>query len=323
MKNNNLDKLEEYSEELVEDIDVIIFDEQLKGDRNVSSASTEGDNEKEFTKFSISQKKCIKIMNITFNSMMTIGFFLIICFWISDGNNYNFFPFEVNKASSWWYQMAQISFMASYWTTNMLLLRIITIVGYLLFIGWAIDFGGKPSMDFYLFTYIYVIINIKNIIQLLYSKRPIEFDPFREKIYQNMFINIMTRHEFQKLTKNSLLRDLQKGVNYCQERDKCSSLSILIFGKIKIYNDEKIKGIYIEENEFMDSAEWILRSQSTKRGRRFKYSMKAETNCKYMMWPREILIETLNIEPELDQKLQGALGIDVSNKIFSHSALLN
>ena len=311
---------EENDEESDEDGDLVI---QNNLSRNTST-STEGNSQEEYSKFSVSPELCVQVINKTFNAMMIIGGFLIIIFWIADSHDYNMFPFKVNPASSWWYQVGQVIFLASYWTKNMLLLRVLIILGYAFFIGWAIDAGGLPSMDFYLFTYIYVIINLKQIIELIYSKRPIEFDLFRENIYEGMFKAFMTRSEFQDLTKTSLLRDLQKNTNYCQVRDRCNNLSILVIGKIRIFqNDKETKDIFINENEFIDSAEWLLRQSGNKKGRRFTYAMRAEENVTYMTWPREILLETLKNNPELEQKLLGALGIDVSNKVFNHSSLFD
>lgn len=272
------------------------------------------------------QETFVLLLNKFSEALMVIGFFLLISLWISNAYDYNFFPFEINKVNNWWYQSAQIIFLASYWTTNIILLRLLIILGYGLFIIWAVSVGGDPSMDFYLFTYIYVLINIKKIVELLYKKRPIVFDEFKEQIYTNTFEGIMTRDEFRQLVNTALIRELPKGAFYCKIRDKCNSLSILIKGRIRIFkNSENIKTTFINENEFIDGAEWLLKYKQTKqkktRGRRFNYFMKADDECIYLTWPREILFQKLKEHPELETKLNGALGIDVSNKLFNNSSL--
>ena len=306
------------------EVDIEIEDDDDHHDET-SSNTTNAHNEKEFIKLTITSERFVKIADKVFHSIMTISFFLLISYWAADFDDYNFFPFNIAKTNNAWYYLAQIAFLMSYLMTNTLILRIIAILGYVLFIVWSfsvLDMEVGVSMDFLLFTNINIFINLKKIIELLYEKRPIEFDPFREKIYQAIFKTIMTRNEFQKFTKNSLLRDLQKGSFYCRAGDRCVNLSILIFGKLQIFTDNEDSKIYIDQDEFIDSAEWILlQSGYKKRGKRFNYSVIARDDCKYLTWPREILNEVLKENEDLEQKLTAILGIDVSNKMFSHSSL--
>lgn len=270
----------------------------------------------------ITQELFRRLLNRVFFTLMCIIGFLLISFWIGDAKDYNIFPFTVNKANTWWYQVAQCIFLLSYWTKKILLLRIFTILGYSFFIGWAIDAGGNPSMDFYLFTCIYVLINIEKIAELLYEKRRIEFDEYRQKIYDDIFHGIMSANDFQELSKTALIRELRKGQLYCKIKDKCHNLSILVVGRIRIYKtNENVKNTFINEGEFIDSAEWLLKQSNKEKGRRFNYYMKAEEKCTYLTWPREILYETLKENTNLQEKLNGALGIDVSNKLFNNSSL--
>lgn len=325
---------------------------QVKSDTTSSIVSNDildrdlDEDEEDDNDFSvkITQETFIFLLEKGSDALMVIGIFLLICFWISDSLDYNFFPFDVNKASNLWYQFAQLIFLASYWTTKILLLRILGILGYLFFIIWSISVGGAPSIDFYLFTYINILINFKKIIELLYKKRPIIFDDLREQIYVNTFEGFMDRNEYKELINTSLIRELPRGGFYCKIKDRCNNLSLLIKGRIRVFkNNENIKTTFINENEFIDSAEWLLKyqNQETKlqkaqanksqsklkmpsrkpRGRRFNYFMKADDECIYLTWPREILREQLKLAPELEQKLNGALGIDVSYKLFNNSFL--
>ena len=290
----------------------------------------EEDDEDEDQEFSvkISQELFVKILNKTFDGLMTIGFFILFSFYLGEGVNYNIFPFEVNDLNSVWYQAGQWIFLLSYWTTNILLLRILIILAYIFYIIWGLTESGKPSMDFYLFTYIFVVINIKKIVELLYSKRPIIFDNIREKIFIEIFEGIMSRTEYKELINTSLVRDLPKDSFYCKIRDKCNNLSILVKGRLRVFkNSENIKCSFINENEFIDSGEWLLKFQSQlkgtnkRKGRRFNYFIKADDDCLLLTWPREILAEKIKENSELEQKLNAALGIDVSHKLFNNSSL--
>ena len=186
-------------------------------------------------------------------------------------------------------------------------------------INFTID---SISIDFLIYSCFAITFNTKNIFELLYKKRPIIFDKYREQIYQAMFVNFMSRDDFAILTKSSLIRDLQPNANYCHHGDKCNNLSILVHGTLQVVGKDPTKKTFIGENEFIDSAEWVLRKSNIKKGRRFNYSITASEKCKYIFWPREILLEKLKDEPELEAKLLGALGLDVSHKVFSHNSFI-
>ncbi len=71
----------------------------------------------------------------------------------------------------------------------------------------------------------------------------------------------------------------------------------------------------IKENDFLDSPEWLTRKQSTMQ--RYEVGFLAISDCMYLMWPRETLEELLEAYPSIETPLSGALGIDVSRKLFS------
>lgn len=273
-----------------------------------------------FAIFTINSELFINISNRIFDVLHGILLFLLIVFLISDGLDYKLFPFEVSEANYWLYQIAQSIFLISFWAKNILLLRVLLICGYLLFI---ITFSRDSiSIDFLIYSTISITINLKNIFELLYKKRKIEFDTYREQIYDEMFCKFMTRDEFLILAKISLIRDLQPNAHYCHIGDKSNNLAILICGKLRVISKDPDKEIYIEDNEFIDSAEWILRNSNSQKGKRFNYNIKAINKSTYMFWPRELLLEKLNEFPELKDKLMGALGLDVSHKILNYKSLI-
>ena len=291
-------------------------------------------DEKEFTKLSIHSEKFMQTMNLCFNILFAYGIAALIFIILGTGFlKHNFLPFEIQEVSSWATQIGYLIFLASYWTSNMIMLRFMTIFGYIFFTLSSFIGSPIPYIDVLIWTFIFTMLNIQQIIKLFYDKRPIIFDSFREKIYVSMFAGIMTRVDFKSLTKNSLLRDLSKGRFYCQDGDRCSNLSILIYGKMKIVypnrnpinndslyddNDETEGTVFIRDNEFIDSPQWMLR-KNKKKGKRFTYSIITETDCKYLTWSREFLVELLEKYPTLEQPLLGALGIDVSGKVLSDS----
>ena len=304
--------------------------------------------EYKFAKISITGENFIILLNRLFDCINFLLIIFLILFIIANKQNFNPFPFEVNDVNSWLYQIAQVTFIASYWTTNILALRILLIFGFVIFI---VEFTRiSISIDFLIYTLLAIFINFKQIVVLLYKQRPIIFDEYREQIYEELFDCFMERNEFKLLTKHSLLRDLQKGSCYAHANDKCQNLTILLKGKMQLLKpvnndiEPSVSSIseegrpldaYIDVNEFIDSAEWLLREmhkddeaqtfrkrkKRVRRGMRFNYSIKAVEDCKYMFWPRELILDTLEKYPDLKPKLTAVLGLDVSHKVFQHNSV--
>ena len=317
------------------DIELTIQNIEKEDDEKSDMESDIG--EKEFTKLSIHNEKFIHILNNLFLVLISYGFLLLITVLFSGIFKHNIFPFQIQDLSHWATQCGYVIFFASYWTSNMILLRMMTILGYMFFTTSSFLGDTTPYMDVLSWTYIFCMINIQQIIRLIYERRPIVFDPYREKIYTNMFDGIMKRSDFKTLTKNSLLRDLDNNRFYAKTGDRCSSLSILVYGRMRVYKSNEIldedepvdlydnvssqNEVYINEDEFIDSSQWMLRNntKNKNKGKRFTYSIKAQTNCKYLTWPREILHDLLEKNSHLEQPLLGALGLDVSNKVLLQS----
>ena len=294
----------------------------------------EDDNEKEFIKISIHNERFVKILNKTFLVFISIGIFLLIMTIMSYYANHELYPFKTQKISHWSTQIGYGIFFASYWTINVMALRILVILGYAFFTLSLFLTSLIPYMDIILWTYVFVMINTQQIIKLIYKSRPIVFDSFREKVYKSIFEGIMDRADFKILTKNSVLRDISSGRYYATVGDRCSNLSILISGNMRVlkskkdadnniiidtlslYEELRSSTISINEGEFIDSSQWMLRNSTVKRGSRFTYSIVAQTDCKYMTWSREILCELLSKNKEIEQPLMGALGLDVSHKVL-------
>jgi hypothetical protein len=259
------------------------------------------------------------LLNTIFNILLTILIFILFMYLISCIYNYNFFPFNIEKPQNYIYHIAQFVGLSSIAMKNILILRILSITSSVFYILWSVMFFDNISIDFFVYTAIYITINLKQIMKLLYEKRIIYFDQYREQIYINIFEGILNRSEFQKLIKISFIRELPKDSYYCRTNDKCTSLSILIKGELKKFKNKDNSSSRILENEFIDSSEFLLnRSQNkNKRGKRFNSNLVAVEKCLYLTWPREILLDILKKNPLLENKLQGVLGIDVSDKLFN------
>ena len=116
------------------------------------------------------------------------------------------------------------------------------------------------------------------------------------------------------LMKHSLIRIVKKGTYYVNIGDNCTNLSILIDGNM-IKKDQNGKESYVRKATFIDSPEFITRKH--KIGQVFTISFYAETDCRLIIWPREMLESDLT--DRLHTVLMSALGIDVSHKFIMYS----
>ena len=213
-------------------------------------------------------------------------------------------PIEFHKKDNLARQLSIFFTFISFITENMLLMRIVLCLSF--GIGIIANFLTPPpvNLSFVIWNFLILLINLKHVSIICYSKRHISFDKSREIIYTTIF---------QKLMKNSLIRMIRKGRHYVNIEDSCDNLTILISGKMK-KTDKKNKVSLVKEVTFIDSPEFIMRKKSY--GQKFNISFYAETDCQILLWPREMINELLSKDRQLNSVLLAALGIDVSYKVF-------
>ena len=134
---------------------------------------------------------------------------------------------------------------------------------------------------------------------------------------------MITRDEMQENNKNinaiAMLPELQSPHSLKRRESSENIFSIAMedlnrSSNIKDLNRSSNKQIFVNEGEFLDSPEWIMRN--TARGKKYSVSMLAIEDCTILLWPREILIDILEKDVSLQTPFMGVLGIDVSNKVF-------
>ena len=226
---------------------------------------------------------------------------------------FNIVPIEFHKKDNLSRQLSIFFTFISFITENMLLMRIVLCLSF--GIGIIANFLTPPpvNLSFVIWNFLILLINLKHVSIICYNKRHITFDESREIIYTTIFQKLMSRNDYQRLMKNSLIRMIRKGRYYVNIEDSCDNLTILISGKMK-KTDKKNKVSLVKEVTFIDSPEFIMRKKSY--GQKFNISFYAETDCQILLWPREMIIELLSKDKQLNSILLAALGIDVSYKVF-------
>ena len=255
------------------------------------------------------------------DTMFTIlfgTFSMILCIVLASDAKPEMIPFEIvpinlGQKEKLARQLSIFFTFVSFITENMLLMRVVLCLSF--GIGIIANFLSPPPIDFsfVVWNFLILLINLKHVSIICYSKRHITFDPSRELIYTTIFHKLMSRNDYQQLMKNSLIRTIRKGRYYVNIEDSCDNLTILISGKMR-KTDTKNKVSWVKEVTFIDSPEFIMQNKSY--GQKFNISFYAETECKILLWPREMINELLAKEKDMKSVLLAALGIDVSYKVF-------
>ncbi len=258
-----------------------------------------------------------KYLDIIFTVFFGSSFIILIITLFSDMKPdmlpFKIVPIELNKKQNLTRQLSIFFTFISFITDQMLLMRTVLCLSFGIGIISMLLNPLPLDFSFIVWYFLILLINIKHVSIICYSMRHIIFDENREIIYSTIFKKLMSRTNFKLLMTNSLIRTIKKDRYYVNIEDSCNNLTILISGKMR-KKDKKDKISYVKEMTFIDSPEFIMQNKVL--GQKFNISFYAETDCKILMWPREMLNELLKDNKNLNSLLLAALGIDVSYKVF-------
>jgi hypothetical protein len=258
-----------------------------------------------------------KYLDIIFTVFFGSSFIILIITLFSDMKPnmlpFKIVPIELSKKQNLTRQLSIFFTFISFITDQMLLMRTVLCLSFGIGIISMLLNPLPLDFSFIVWYFLILLINIKHVSIICYSMRHITFDEDRELIYTNIFKKLMSRTKYKLLMTNSLIRTIKKDRYYVNIEDSCNNLTILISGKMR-KKDKKDKISYVKEMTFIDSPEFIMQNKVL--GQKFNISFYAETDCKILMWPREMLNELLKDNKNLNSLLLAALGIDVSYKVF-------
>eukprot|EP01029_Cantina_marsupialis_P029538 TRINITY_DN781815_c0_g1_i1.p1 TRINITY_DN781815_c0_g1~~TRINITY_DN781815_c0_g1_i1.p1 ORF type:complete len:331 (+),score=72.15 TRINITY_DN781815_c0_g1_i1:51-1043(+) len=232
---------------------------------------------------------------------------------------------HINPLNDWIFQSANFFLLLSYINVNILWLRATLTLGSMAYAiwGWV---TLAVAIDTVLWNVLFAVINIVHIILLLYRMRPIKLEPDFELVYEKIFKATMSRIDFFELTKGkAFVRTMSTGDYYATVGSQPHNLSILISGEVYVEdldkNKKKRKLHPISAFEFLDSPEWINRAAQS--GKRFNVSIKAMSDVKYLMFPRETLTRHLAKNPHLESIILGVTSVDVSKKLVRMNKVMD
>ena len=151
-------------------------------------------------------------------------------------------------------------------------------VGFLILSTWAWNVVCAPDVFAWYFSF--MLLNVGQLLYILYQMRPIQFDPDLEKIYESLFFPMgVSRIQFKRLLGGATsggasthasahhhlpgegfsaaqIVTFHAGECYAiQNMTKTDRLALLISGRVNVINDRSFLH-HIEPGEFLDSPEF-------------------------------------------------------------------
>jgi hypothetical protein len=162
--------------------------------------------------------------------------------------------------------------------TEVLLLRLLFIAAYTFFIIFYLTLGGS-SLDSFLFSILFLIINIYLTIPIINSIIPPDFNPEDKEMYINQFINYLTKRELEEFLKIGKRKVFRVSSNLVKMGHEFSTIYLIT----KIDNNCKVKlksnlgKLILSEYSWIGIPEYLNRISSVDDYRNeYKVSIKLE-----------------------------------------------
>ncbi|GFR17619.1 popeye domain-containing protein 3 [Trichonephila clavata] len=218
------------------------------------------------------------------------------------------------------YQLANICFIISYLSPGgkrgLLFMHSLLIVGFFLFAIWAWNVVCSPNI--FSWNFFFVLLNLGQVLHILYSMRKVKLPLELEDIYRILFQPLqVSRLSFQKLVSPECAQmvNLHPGEAYAmQGLTRTDRLGLLIKGKANVISGQHFLH-QIQANEFLDSPEF----ESSRSGveEKFKVSIIATMPCRAIVWQRQSLEYLLIKETHLSNVLALLLSTDITRKLYA------
>lgn len=192
----------------------------------------------------------------------------------------------------------------------------VLILGFMLLSGWAWHVICAP--DIFSWNFSFLLLNIGQLVYIVYQMRPIKFDPELEEVYHTLFYPFkVSRLQFKRLVSPEFatIMSLHAGEAYAmQNLTRTDRLGLLLTGKVNVLSDTNFLHPILP-CEFLDSPEFESSRASV--DDKFKVSIIAASSCRYLYWQRSALEYLLVKETYLATVLTTLVARDIATKLYA------
>ncbi|PSN32421.1 hypothetical protein C0J52_27292 [Blattella germanica] len=218
------------------------------------------------------------------------------------------------------FQLANACFVISYASPSsiygVLFMHSALIFGFMLFSFWAWNVICAP--DIFSWNFSFMLLNMGQLVYIIYQRRPVKFDPELEEVYQTLFHPFkVSRLLFKKMVSSEFaqIMSLHAGEAYAmQNLTRTDRLGLLLSGKVNVMSDHQFLHP-IMPCEFLDSPEFESSRATT--DDKFKVSIVAATACRYLYWQRSSLEYLFVKEIYLATVLTTLIARDITTKLYA------
>lgn len=230
------------------------------------------------------------------------------------------------------------------------------VIGFLLLATWAWNVVCAP--DVFVWFFAFTMLNVGQLLYILYQMRPIKFDEDLEKIYTSLFGPMtVSRAQFKKLVgsdglagssnaggSGSSTKTAPSGNSSCaqivtlhtgecyaiQNLTKTDRLALLISGRVNVLNDRTFLHD-IMPGEFLDSPEFESSGLNFSQGMgnsmageesTFKVTVCAAVPSRLVVWQRTSLEYMLVKDPHLATVMTTIISTDITHKLYAMNSKL-
>ncbi|CAD6234154.1 GSCOCG00007598001-RA-CDS [Cotesia congregata] len=218
------------------------------------------------------------------------------------------------------FQLANFCFVLSYSAPSskkgILFMHSVLIIGFILLSGWAWHVICAP--DIFSWNFAFLVLNIGQLVYIVYQMRPVHFDPELEEVYHTLFYPFkVSRMQFKRLVSPEFatIMSLHAGEAYAmQNLTRTDRLALLLSGKVNVLSDSNYLHPILP-CEFLDSPEFESSRASV--DDKFKVSIVAASSCRYLYWQRSALEYLLVKEAYLATVLTTLVARDIATKLYA------
>ncbi len=204
---------------------------------------------------------------------------------------------------------AEIIIIISFLFRDILFLRLINMVGQLVYIAGALIAGTyNPGMKVIIFFSLgSCFIHIKESVRIIRQRMPVELPLKIIKIYRQNF-QMMTTQEFLKMYQLSSTTTYQKGVEIAVQGELLSKLKMIKQGRVQIIKDRDVvtslgAGFFIGEMSFLQG------------GAANATVVVASNEAEFIEWDRSVLDKLKVQNPELYTRFEQAIALNLIRKL--------
>ncbi|XP_074093998.1 popeye domain-containing protein 3 isoform X2 [Cotesia typhae] len=199
---------------------------------------------------------------------------------------------------------------------GILFMHSVLIIGFILLSGWAWHVICAP--DIFSWNFAFLVLNIGQLVYIIYQMRPVHFDPELEEVYHTLFYPFkVSRMQFKRLVSPEFatIMSLHAGEAYAmQNLTRTDRLALLLSGKVNVLSDSNYLHPILP-CEFLDSPEFESSRASV--DDKFKVSIVAASSCRYLYWQRSALEYLLVKEGYLATVLTTLVARDIATKLYA------